>query len=397
MILSIDQKISKKGIAILSIVLAALSSLSPFAIDSYAPAMPFMAEFFGCSLSDIELSMSIYLLGYAIGQFFGGPVSDSFGRKPVVLIGLLCFMISSYMISQSTQLTELYFFRFIQAVGGGFSIVVSMAIARDFFEGKELAKRISYISMIMMAAPLLAPAVGTLLLKLFSWEAIFSFLCIYSIFVLSLIMIFIPETRKKQSSKGLIRKTLINYWQVLANGQSMSYILAAALGFSGMFVFITGSSKLYIQYFQIPVEWFPLLFGSNVLVMMLLGGLNGKMVSKISPKKILNFGLWLQLCFGFLLFLIIILEWAYFVPVFILIVLFVGILGIIFGNANALVLHMYPNSSGTTTAVIGVTEFAIASFVGFLLHQIQNSSILPIAIMMFACSLAANLAYRLLK
>ena len=214
MILSIDQKISKKGIAILSIVLAALSSLSPFAIDSYAPAMPFMAKFFGCSLSDIELSMSIYLLGYAIGQFFGGPVSDNFGRKPVVLIGLLCFMISSYMISQSTQLTELYFFRFLQAVGGGFSIVVSMAIARDFFEGKELAKRISYISMIMMAAPLLAPAVGTLLLKLFSWEAIFSFLCIYSIFVLSLIMIFIPETRKKQSSKGLIRK---NTNQLLAS------------------------------------------------------------------------------------------------------------------------------------------------------------------------------------
>lgn len=389
--------LNRKTIGILTLSLAALTSLSPFAIDTYVPAMPVMAESFSSLLSDIELSMTIYILGYAIGQFFGGPLSDSFGRKPIVYIGLLVFIISSYALSVCDSLLQLYVLRFVQALGGGFSVVVAMAIVRDLFSGKDLAKRISYISMFMMAAPLLAPAAGTLLLKMFGWRAIFGFLSIYSFFVIILMILFIPETRLNKSRKLIILKTISDYQSVFTNAKAMSFILAAALGFSGMFTFITGSSKIYIEHFQIPIEFFPLLFGSNVLLMILMSGMNARLLKYFHPKKILNVGLILQFISGAVLYFIMLNENAPFILVFILIVLFVGVLGIIFGNANALVLQMYPNSSGTTTAVIGVSEFAIAAFMGLLLHTLQDDTIVPIGLIMFACTFTSNLAYRILN
>jgi DHA1 family bicyclomycin/chloramphenicol resistance-like MFS transporter len=251
--------------------------------------------------------------------------------------------------------------------------------------------------MIMMAAPLLGPALGTYLLKIFGWKSIFTFLSIYSLLVLLLMVLFIPETRIEKTRIKIIRKTVSNYASVLFNAKAMSFILSAALAFSGMYTFIIGSSKIYIEHFNIPLELFPILFSCNSLLMIIIGGINARLVTNINPQKILKVGLSLQLLFGTLLFLTILSGNAPFVLVFILMVLFVGVLGIIFGNANALVLNMYPNSSGTTTAIIGVTEFAIAAIVGLILHTFQNDTILPIGITMFACALASNLSYRVLN
>ncbi|MFA8433709.1 MAG: Bcr/CflA family multidrug efflux MFS transporter [Marinifilaceae bacterium] len=395
--MNVSIELNKKAIGILTLVLASLISLSPFAIDTYVPAIPVMAQWFNTPLSDIQLSMTIYILGYAIGQFLGGPLSDNFGRKLIVYIGLFVFCVTSFALSKCNSLGQLYVLRFIQALGGGFSVVVAMAIVRDLFTGRDLARRISYISMFMMAAPLLAPAVGTFLLKMFGWRSIFSFLTIYSLLVIVLITFFIPETNKNGNRESIIRTTLSSYVSVFSNGKAMGFILATALGFSGMFTFITGSSEIYIEHFQIPVEMFPLLFGSNVLLMMTMSGVNARMVKYIEPKRILTVGLVIQLLAGALLCLTMLKGNIPFVPVYLLIVVFVGVLGVISGNANASVLHMFPNSSGATTAVIGVTQYAMAGITGMLLHTLQDDTILPFGIMMFACAFAANLVYRFLN
>ena len=390
-------KLDKRHIGILTIILASLISLSPFAIDTYAPAMSFMAESFGAVISDIELSMTIYILAYAIGQFFGGPLSDNFGRKPIVLGGLTVFIASSYLLSQCDSLTSLYLLRFTQALGGGFSVVVAMAIVRDLFSGRDLAKRITYISMFMMVAPLIAPAIGTLLLKYFGWRSIFIFLTFYSFLVIVLITLFIPETLKSKNSKGIIQRSMKGYIDLFSNTKAISLILASALGFAGMFTFITGSSKIYIEHFNIPINYFPLLFGSNVVLTIILGFVNSYLVMKMSPERILNFGLFVQLISGGLLCFIMLTEDPPFIIVFILIVIFVGVMGIIFGNANAIVLQTFPKSSGTTMAVIGVVEFATAALMGLILNLIQDGSILPYGLIMFTCTILSNIFYRILK
>jgi len=291
----------------------------------------------------------------------------------------------------------LYLFRFTQALGGGFSVVVTMAIVRDLFSGNDLAKRITYISMFMMTAPLIAPAVGTFLIKFFGWRSIFIFLSIYSILVITLFFSYIPETLKTKNRSRIVQRSIKGYLELFSNTKALSLILASAFGFAGMFTFITGSSKIYIDHFNIPVEYFPILFGSNVILTIILAFVNTRLLRKTEPEKILNIGLIIQLLSGAMLFIAMSNTNPPFILVFMLIIMFVGVMGLVFGNANAIVLQSFPNSSGTTMAVIGVIEFAAAALAGFVLHLVQDGTIMPFGLMMFTCTIVSNIIYRTQK
>lgn len=386
--------ITKKQTGFLTIILAALISLSPFAIDTYAPAMSFMATSFHTKYSNIELSMTIYISAYALGQFLGGPLSDHFGRKPIVTIGLILFILSSFALTQINSIQELYIYRFIQAIGGGFSVVVAMAIVRDIFSDDQLTKQISYISVCMMLAPLLAPSIGTFLLNSFGWRTIFGFLSVYAVLVFSIICITIPETKiKQQPRKSILRSAIENYTYILKKKQVIDIILTSAFGFAGMFTFVTGSSFIYIQHFKKSIEIYPLLFGANVLLTIILSMMNTQLINIYQSKTILQWGIKIQLIAGTILFISMLFISPPFILVFVCIVIYVGIMGIIFSNANAIVLQIYPDSSGTTMAVIGIAEFTTASIIGYCLHFIQNDTLIPYGIMLFLCSLLSNLFY----
>lgn len=174
-------QIKKKSYLLLSILLAALVTLSPFAIDTYLIAMPNMAEHFNVHLSTIELTITLYFLGYALGFFFGGPLSDSFGRKPICLTGIALYGIAALLIPISNKLEYILILRIVQAFGGGFINVIPNVFIRDWYNGKQVAKLITIISMIMMIAPLIAPAIGAILVNYFQWQGIFYFLAILSL------------------------------------------------------------------------------------------------------------------------------------------------------------------------------------------------------------------------
>ncbi len=149
-----------------AILVAANTALAPFAIDAYLPAMAALAARVGASIHHTELSISVFLAGFAIGQLLFGPLSDRLGRKPVLLGGLVVFMLASLAITTIGSLSELLVWRFVQALGGGACVVNSAAIVRDCFSGREAASVMSTMVMIMMLAPLVAPVVGSGLLYL---------------------------------------------------------------------------------------------------------------------------------------------------------------------------------------------------------------------------------------
>ena len=157
-----------------ALLVAANTALAPFAIDAYLPAMGIIAESIGASIHRTELSISVFLFGFALGQLCFGPLSDRMGRKPVLLGGLVVFMLASLAITMVDSLPTLLLWRFIQALGGGACVVNSAAIVRDCFSGREAAKVMSTMAMIMMLAPLVAPAVGSLLLHVAGWWLIYS-------------------------------------------------------------------------------------------------------------------------------------------------------------------------------------------------------------------------------
>jgi DHA1 family bicyclomycin/chloramphenicol resistance-like MFS transporter len=393
----------------LAVLLAMLTAVAPFAIDMYLPAMQAMAKDMSVPIHYIEISISTFLFGFALGQLVGGPLSDRLGRKPMIALGLILFSITSLMLTQTESIDQLLILRALQAIGGGIATVNSSAVIRDLFAGDDMAKVLSMVAIVMMSAPLMAPMLGAFVVKFFDWQTIFLSLAIYSLVVMLLLVWRLPETnsrlrRNEQEAEIKRPKLWQSYKRVLTHRQAMGYIVAISFAFSGMFVFITSSAFTYMEYFSVSVQLFPFLFGANVLVMMLMNRINVWALDRYESKHILTTGLIIQLTCGVGLIIASYIQADLYVIVP-LNMLFVGSLGLIAANATAGTLNFFPEISGTATAVIGVTEFTLGALVGLLwsyLHELQfiatqQHTLSPMAWVMTACALIGLIGLKALS
>ncbi len=361
-------------------LLASLTAISPLAIDAYLPAMPAMSDSFDTPIGYIEMTLSIYLAGFSLGQLVGGPMSDRYGRKVVINTGLLFYIFFSYLIIQAGSVEQLWLYRFFQALGGGFAVVNTAAIVRDNFHGKESAKVFSFVSMVMMMAPMLAPTLGTLILHYFTWEYIFGFLGVYAALVLGWIQL-IPETSPKTKGKNVFK----DYWEILSTKRALFLAFTSAFGMSGMFVFITKSSFVYMEYFGVEKYLFTLFFGMNVAMVILFSRLNIYLLQRFDPRQMLRFGVGVQIFSALFLILLSFEGNVYFIVPFLM--LFVGALGFIFANVISLVLELFPHISGTANAVVGVMGFAVSSMMGFAASLLPETEIYPVFLIMLCAPL----------
>ncbi|EPC00481.1 multidrug transporter CflA [Litchfieldella anticariensis FP35 = DSM 16096] len=377
-----------------AILVAANTALAPFAIDAYLPAMPALAAAVGASIHHTELSISVFLFGFAIGQLTCGPLSDRLGRKPVLLGGLAVFLLASLAITQVGSLYELWAWRFVQALGGGACVVNSAAIVRDCFSGREAAKVMSTMAMIMMLAPLAAPAVGSSLLYLADWWLIFVFLACYAAFLMWLLGTRLPETRDPDQPTASPRQVLANYASVFKHREAMGYICATALSFAGLFAFITASPFLYIEHFGLSPAMYPVVFGVNVLVMASSNRVNIWLLRKRSPQQNLRLGLGVQLvaASGLVLMVATGLEslWT-FVP---LIMMFTGMIGLITPNAISSLLDHFSHMSATATALLGSIQFSCGALAGVLVGAFEIDSAWPTVLTMLMVAVLSNVGVR---
>ncbi|MEN9444249.1 MAG: hypothetical protein RIS47_1139 [Bacteroidota bacterium] len=382
-------------VTITTLLLALLTAMSPFAIDTYLAAMPTMATFFGVGINKIEISLTIYFLGFALGNFFGGPLSDSFGRKPIALTGIALYLISALLITLTKQIEMLWLFRCIQAFGGGFASVTAMVFVRDWFTGKQVAKMATLIGMIMMFAPLVAPVVGTFLLELGSWKYIFYFLTIYGTVLYIVFGTQMPESRPKELiTKQLTLQQLIGkYTLFFSNRKAVMLLLATAFSMAGMFTFITSSSFMYLEYYGFSRTIFPLLFGANVILNVVFSLSNTLLLKRFEPITMLRIGLSAQLVAGIVLLIAVHMAHPPFFVVFSSIVLYIGSLGMVFGNSTALILNLVPQVSGSANAMIGVTRFVISFIAGTIPAILHTGTLLPIGITILMCTLVGNLFF----
>ena len=220
--------------------LALLSALTPLAIDMYLPAMPSIASDFNVSIEIIQTTLSTYLLGFAIGQLFYGPLADSFGRKPVLICGLMTYLIASVGIVYGDSIEQFKWLRLLQAIGGGAASVVVSSLLRDLFSGSLFSKMMSYVVLSMTLAPLVAPLVGAQLLVWFSWPSIFVALAILALLCLLVSYIGIKETLPKARRVAFnLPQVFSNYWLILHNRKVLGLMLCGAFNVSGMFAFRT--------------------------------------------------------------------------------------------------------------------------------------------------------------
>ena len=380
----------------LALLVAANTALAPFAIDAYLPAMAALAEDVGASIHHTELSLSAFLAGFALGQLIFGPVSDRVGRKPVLLGGLVVFLLASLVITTVGSLPELLAWRFVQALGGGATVVNSAAIVRDCFQGREAAKVMSTMAIIMLMAPLAAPVVGSALLYLGDWWLIFVFLAVYAGFLMWLLGTRLPETRAPGRFATTPRQVLGNYVSVLRDRRAMGFIAAASMTFAGLFAFVTASPFLYLEHFGLTPSLYPLVFGVNVVIMVAANRLNIRLLRWYTPLQNLRLGLGIQLVAGLGLALVVATGLESLATMVPLIMLFAGTIGLVAPNAITSLLDRFPHMSATAAALQGSIQFSCGALAGVLVGAFEIDSAWPMVGTMLGATLLANLGIRVL-
>jgi DHA1 family bicyclomycin/chloramphenicol resistance-like MFS transporter len=385
----------KYFVPVVTIVLALLSALSPFATDTFLSAMPTMAKDFNVGINKIEFTITFYFIGFALGQFFGGPLSDSYGRKTLASIGLIIYGISAFSIPFSKNIEMVWVLRIVQAIGGGFASVTNMAFVRDWFHGKQFAKLVSVITMVMMLAPLVAPFIGGALMTNNQWGNIFYFMAAVALIILIILLVIMPESRKKEElTYSLTRKQLIGKYKLIFSSKSTSF-LVFAIGFSisAMFAFITTASFIYLDFFQIESSSFFILFASGVMANILITIINTLLIKYFQIEKLLRTGLYLQFLAALSLLIATLIPSPPFALVFISLVLIVGSLGLVFSNGSAIVINSFPQIGGAANAVVGVVRFTISSIVCSLISLFHSKNLIPIGLGIFIAVVIANFLF----
>ncbi len=377
----------------LILVLGAISTLTPLAIDMYLPAMPSIAIDLLASPGLVQQTLAAYTAGFAIGQLIHGPISDSYGRRPVLLIGIFCFFIGTLFCAMADTIDSLTYIRALQGFCGAATAVVIQALVRDMFDKEEFSRTMSFITLVMTIAPLIAPMIGGYLTVWFGWRSIFWFLAIFALLVMVLVFFSIPETLPCEKRPPLrIKSTLQNYVKILRNRRSLGLMLASGFSFAGLFTFLTTGSFVYIDFYGVSTEHFGALFGLNVLWLIVMTSFNGKFVRKMGSVKMLHIGLVIQLIAGLALITCQILNlglWGTVIPV----MLFVGTISIVGSNTMACILANYPELAGTASSLAGTMRFGVGTLVGGIVSLLNASSAWPMAGAMTICAVLSALFY----
>ncbi|RXE85201.1 MULTISPECIES: Bcr/CflA family multidrug efflux MFS transporter [Pseudoalteromonas] len=380
--------------AILLPLLASIVAITPLAIDLYLPAMLAIADSLNSPLEQVQVSLSSYLAGYAVGMMVFGPLADRFSRQTLAIWGLVGFTASSIGLALTNDIDMFCFLRVVQAFCGAAATVVVPGVIRYYYK-EHTAKGMSYVSMIMMIAPLIAPSLGALILLYFDWHAIFWFLAVYAVLVIIALQFFciaIPTNADVPLSLSFFLK---NYRIVLTQKKARYDILSSMLASFAFFCFLTSVSFIYLEYYGVSEQLFGVLFAMNVIALMLGNFANTRLVPRLGSRKMLNIGL----AIGVVCSTLLVILSSQSVSVWVLasaIAPLMMSLGIIASNADALILLSFEHQTGTATAVIGTLRFGSGALVGPLLALAVPESPMPFSSFMFA-AIVLNIVCQLLN
>ena len=374
----------------LIILISILSSVAPMGVDTYLPSIPEIAKYFDVNIHKVELSLSIFLIGFAIGQIFGGPISDRYGRRVGSIVGLLGYALFSFLIIFSSSIYELWIYRFLEAFFGGITVVNATAAVRDRFSGQEAAKVFSLIGMVRSLAPLLAPVFGAAIIHFFPWEGIFVFLTIYALIVAFFIYKDLPEsfTYTKQN-------IIESYKLVLTHKKAMKAMLVLAISFGAFFIIIAKTSYIYIEYFGIKTDYFPLFFGINFIILIAMINVNVKLLKTYQAKNIAKYATLIQFCVG-IIFLLIHKDMNLILTV-IIIASYMSMMAFIFGNCMSLAIEHFSKNAGVASGVIGVLQFGLGALISSVALNFDNNGFFVIAFSITFLSIISFLIMRSYK
>ncbi|MFD9736536.1 multidrug effflux MFS transporter [Umezawaea sp. NPDC059074] len=354
-----DRPTIAPGVAKLALVLGGLTAFGPLSIDMYLPAMPLMAGDLHAADATVQLTLTSFVLGLAIGQLVIGPLSDSLGRRRPLLAGLALYVVGSLLCAIAPTSGVLIAARALQAVGAAAGLVIARASVRDLFSGVAMARFFSTLMLVNGVAPVLAPVLGAQLLGWTSWRGVFVTLAVIGALLLAVVALLLPESLpaglRSPARPGAVLRT---YARLLTQRSFVGYALASGLMFAAMFAYISGSSFALQGVYGLSPQQFSLVFGLNGVGIIAMGGVNRRLVGRVSEHTLLLAGLSIAAAAGLGVLAAVVFHLGLvglLVPLFLL----VSTVGMVMPNATSLALADQARSAGAASALLGVLQFVI--------------------------------------
>ncbi len=380
---------------ILIFVLGCMTALSPFSIDMYLPAFPSIAHDFQTTVADVSLSLSSYFIGLSFGQLFYGPLLDRYGRKPPLFAGLFIYILASLACLLSHGTRGLMLWRFIQALGGCAAGVTSMAMVRDLFTIKESAKVYSLLILILGASPLLAPTVGGYLSVAFGWRAIFLTLALMASLLFLAIVVFLKESHKPDPSVSLrVMPILGNFFEILKHPQFYTYVFAAAVAFSGLFVYLAGSTIIFLGTFGVSAQTYGWIFATIAAGFIGSSQCNVFFLRTWTNEQLMAAGLIGQVVVALIFLAGTASGWFGLIGTVAMFFVYMSCFGIMNPNAGALALAPFSKNAGRASALMGFLQMGTGAVASSAVGILGIKEMFPVvAIITTTSSLALGVLF----
>ncbi|WP_419870465.1 multidrug effflux MFS transporter [Chryseobacterium sp. CT-SW4] len=380
-----------KKFSIIVIILALLNTLESLSIDLYLPAFPSMAKIFNTDIGNIQVSISVFFAGFAIGQLFWGPLSDKKGRKPALYAGILIFIIAAFTIIFTTNYYVLWIMRFIQAFGGSAGIVVGRAIVADLYDKEKAIKIFSSQSQISGIAPIVAPLLGSLFLNLWGWESSFAFLTLLGALTLMMTIGWIPETNKRPHSQNSVIEEHTLYIQIKNIFRNKDFVQNAIIGsiaFASLIIYISGSPFLFMEIHHFSTTAFSLIFALNSVALIIAAYLTPKFLKRVNDRKLLFYAVSLLFIACLTHTIAAFYHWNV-VSEIISLYLSIFSIGILFPITTAGALAPFKEGKGIAAALFGFLQLMLTFLLSGAVSLLESDSAMPITVARLSIALIA--------
>lgn len=366
----------------LLIVLAVLLGFASISTDLFLPALPTMQVALKASEGTLQFAISGYLLGFGFGQLFWGPLSDQFGRRGPVVLGIIVFVIGSAGCALSTDGWQLIGWRVVQALGASAGVALARAMIRDLYERDGAAKILSTLMTVMAIAPLIGPSIGAQILAAASWQAIFWTLVAIGT-ATAIGVLTVPETLPRdRRHTDTLWQAFTSYGSVLRNPVLLGYAAAVGFFYAGVFANIAGGPFAYIGYHHLAPAAFGLVFSAGVLGLMVTNLINSRLVVRVGSDRMLLVGATGAALFGLALALVTITDLGGVAALIVTQFLFTSMNGLILANAVAGALSSVQQRAGAASAVVGAIQYGSGMVGSALVALFANGTPAPMGSVM---------------
>jgi DHA1 family bicyclomycin/chloramphenicol resistance-like MFS transporter len=379
---------------VLAVILAALAMIGPFTIDTYLPSFPFIGADLQATPAQLQQTLSLYLFTLAFMTLFHGTLSDSFGRRPVILVSLAVYVLTSIGCALATSLPQLLFWRAVQGLAAGAGIIVGRAIIRDSFSGHEAQRLMSLVTMIFGIAPAIAPVIGGWLQDWFGWRTIFWFLASYGVALFFAAARRLPETHPVTARQPFQARPLLrNYLRLGSDPKLVLLCLTIAFNFSGFFLYVVSAPAVIYDLLHLSGKDFAWLFVPGIAGVMFGAFLSGRLAERLSPRRTVFTGYLIMgsavvFNIGYCMFFPPALPWTV-LPVM---VYTVG-MALAMPSVTLIALDLFPKLRGMTSSLQGFAHSLFGGITAGVVSPLLSHSALMLACGMGGMALLGGLAW----